>query len=77
MDPVSSPEDARRPESSCSVLDWNDLILRRSGTRHELAYEITYWIEHTDNRRGQRELGRLQLNGERHLGARWLCPGSN
>ncbi len=43
-----------------SLLQKNDLNRRRRRTRNELAYEITYWIEHTYNRRQrQRSLGRL------------------
>jgi putative transposase len=45
-------------ESFYSLLQKN--VRRRWRTRDELAYQITYWVEHTYNRRRrQRGLGRL------------------
>ncbi len=47
-------------ESFYSLVQKNVLNRRRWRTRDELAYEITYWIEHTYNRRRrQRGLRRL------------------
>ena len=47
-------------ESFFSLLQKNVLDHRRWATRSQLSYEITYWIEHTYNRRRrQRALGKL------------------
>jgi putative transposase len=60
MGRVSSAGDNAAMESFYSLLQKNVLNRRRWRTRNELAYEITYWIEHTYNRRRrQRGLGRL------------------
>ena len=60
MGRVSSAGDNAAMESFYSLLQKNVLNRRRWKTRDELAYEITYWIEHTYNRRRrQRGLGRL------------------
>jgi putative transposase len=60
MGRVSSAGDNAAMESFYSLLRKNVLNRRRWRTRNELAYEITYWIEHTYNRRRrQRGLGRL------------------
>ena len=60
MGRVSSAGDNAAMESFYSLLQKNVLNRRRWRTRDELAYEITYWIEHTYNRRRrQRGLGRL------------------
>jgi putative transposase len=60
MGRVSSAGDNAAMESFYALLQKNVLNRRRWRTRNELAYEITYWIEHTYNRRRrQRGLGRL------------------
>ena len=60
MGRVSSAGDNAAMESFYSLLQKNVLNRRRWRTRSELAYEITYWIEHTYNRRRrQRGLGKL------------------
>ncbi len=60
MGRLSSAGDNEAMESYYSLLRKNVLNRRRWRTRDELAYEITYWIEHTYNRRRrQRGLGRL------------------
>ncbi len=60
MGRVSSAGDNAAMESFYSLLQKNVLNRRRWRTRDELAYEITYWIEHPYNRRRrQRGLGRL------------------
>lgn len=47
-------------ESFRALLQRNVLNTRLWRTRAELQYAITYWVEHTSNRRRrQRELGRL------------------
>ncbi len=63
MGRVSSAGDNAAMESFYSLLQKNVLNRRRWRTRDELAYEITYWFEHTYNRRRQqRGLGRLTLS---------------
>ncbi len=60
MGRVSSAGDNAAMESFYSLLQKNVLNRRRWRTRDELAFAITYWIEHTYNRRRrQRGLGRL------------------
>ena len=60
MGRVSSAGDNAAMESFYALLQKNVLNRRRWRTRNELAYEITYWIEHTYNRRRrQRGLGKL------------------
>ncbi len=61
MGRVSSAGDNAAMESFYSLLQKYVLNRRRWRTRRdELAHEITYWIEHTYNRRRrQRGLGRL------------------
>jgi len=60
MGRVSSAGDNAAMESFYSLLQKNVLNRRRWKTRDELASEITYWIEHTYNRRRrQRNLGKL------------------
>lgn len=60
MGRVSSAGDKAAMESFYSLLQKNALNQRRWRTRDDLAYEITYWIDPTYNRRRrQRCLGRL------------------
>ena len=60
MGRVASAGDNAAMESFFALLQRNVLNQRRWRTRSELAYAITYWIEHTYNRRRrQRSLGKL------------------
>jgi transposase InsO family protein len=60
MGRVASAGDNAAMESFFALLQRNVLNQRRWRTRGELAYAITYWIEHTYNRRRrQRSLGKL------------------
>lgn len=57
---VASAGDNAAMESFFALLQRNVLDQRRWRTRDELAYEISYWIEHRYNRRRrQRALGKL------------------
>lgn len=60
MGRVSSAGDNAAMESFYALLQKNVLNRRRWRTRNELSYAVTYWIEHTYNRRRrQRALGKL------------------
>jgi transposase InsO family protein len=60
MGRVAAAADNAAMESFWALLQKNVLNQRRWHTRAELTYAITYWIEHTYNRRRrQRRLGRL------------------
>jgi transposase InsO family protein len=60
MGRVASAGDNAAMESFFALLQRNVLNRRRWRTRSELAYAISFWIEHTYNRRRrQRSLGKL------------------
>jgi putative transposase len=60
MGRVASAGDNAAMESFFALLQRNVLNQRRWRTRNELAYAISFWIEHTYNRRRrQRSLGKL------------------
>ena len=60
MGRVAAAGDNAAMESFYALLQTNVLDRRRWMTRDQLAFEITYWIEHTYNRRRrQRGLGKL------------------
>ena len=60
MGRVASAGDNAAMESFFALLQRNVLNRRRWRTRSELAYAVTFWIEHTYNRRRrQRSLGKL------------------
>jgi transposase InsO family protein len=60
MGRVASAGDNAAMESFFALLQRNVLDQRRWRTRSELAYEISFWIEHSYNRRRrQRGLGKL------------------
>ncbi len=60
MGRVASAGDNAAMESFFALLQRNVLDRRRWRTRSELAYAISFWIEHTYNRRRrQRSLGKL------------------
>ena len=60
MGRVASAGDNAAMESFFALLQRNVLNRRRWRTRSELAYAMTFWIEHTYNRRRrQRSLGKL------------------
>jgi putative transposase len=60
MGRVASAGDNAAMESFFALLQRNVLNQRRWRTRNELAYAMSFWIEHTYNRRRrQRSLGKL------------------
>jgi putative transposase len=60
MGRVAAAGDNAAMESFFALLQKNVLDRRRWMTREQLSYEISYWIEHTYNRRRrQRALGKL------------------
>lgn len=60
MGRVASAADNAAMESFWSLLQKNVLDRHQWASRDELEYAITYWIEHTYNRRRrQRALGKL------------------